>query len=1638
MINAGSPGTYSLTLAAGTYDLSIESDTLLAPANNVTIIGAGAGAGGTVLDGTGAAGWTAGLTIPTGAVKVSVEGVKLQYFKEGIAVHSGGGCVDLIAIAIDGCDVGLQLVESYQVKIDLAGSSLSGNKTGIKFAGGSSGNTIRNGAVVNSAGNGLIFYGGGGNTVLGCSIRGNNHEMSAYGGVAVFTGNNVINDNIIRDNYCYGVWADDALSTSPVQATGNWWGHASGPGEVGAGSGDKVSNYVIYLPWTGVLPGADTDADGMEDAFELQIIDADVNDGITTLADVQPGDDYDGGGWSNLSEYQFGSDPVNGNDEPSLTTLYVGGLGADDANVGFEGLPIQSLHEAIRRVNIMAPADFSIRMAAGTYDLSIESDTLLAPANNVTIIGAGAGAGGTVLDGTGAAGWTAGLTIPTGAVKVSVEGVKLQYFKEGIAVHSGGGCVDLIAIAIDGCDVGLQLVESYQVKIDLAGSSLSGNKTGIKFAGGSSGNTIRNGAVVNSAGNGLIFYGGGGNTVLGCSIRGNNHEMSAYGGVAVFTGNNVINDNVIRDNYCYGVWADDALSTAPVNASDNWWGDESGPGGVGSGLGDAVSAYIDFEPWTGYQQPESYEPPAPVDADGDGLPDWFEQHIINADADDAIATLDDVLPGQSCYLPDIRCDFDGDGITNWDELQAGTDPTNAVDLTITSPHKDPAYYGPAMETISISGYANNAVLICLINESSLGDDGQPYPAITTLVEPGGTWHFDTVALIAGQNRLVLSASASEDCAVAEAAKNISVVRDNTAPTITIESPTATNTYTTSLDSITCGGEAYDNADIASVVWSNTAEGVTEQGTCSGAEIWTSTPIPLVAGTDNQIVVTVTDIFGNQTSSQPLTVTHQAEVSSVEEDLASQVEEPTVDPLDLDEDGYLNVDELHPDCSTDPEYENSYPVNTTGATYPTDPNDPNFDAEKVKRDANNNIIGAYQWPDCLNPDDDMDGLPDSCELAFGSTTTDIGPDGDEDDDDLSNLQECLNGTDPNLAPATDFTLEVTDLSPSMREYAYDSNLSDYDQWMPGFGKVLRIVATWEGDQAPGSVNFSLHNTSKHPGRAVNDPAPDQLDPARYPTGYEYNAFDFGLTDSLPGADTWSYEQGPMSISDAGGGSYTIYVQCWDLGGRTRLEVTHPDDSNLKSEIWLPRGSGVNGIASYWIHDRGNIRLDPNADIDAVVFDNPGAFSAQLGDKLNNLEEYRGILYTPTIGGTLTHKRLNPHRKDLFLRADGFDDAIGDPYREFDPPRDPVTDEEQWDDYYPFRIGLALQKAGVDVHNTTGWGHDATEDYSFFIYLKEGTISGINGKEVTGAGTSWSINWPSLEWEFRLQNPSENWVPIASWTSPELLVLDSLYEGATAGLYQIRRPLPHINVLIVRLDKTTPSAYDNEDEHIRFRFASPPNAGNPKGTRHWAWKTKGLGRKAVKERSYGIADVFKIPLERYFEDTPFKKGTVWDDSLKIWRMPGPNDMMLAPLSNSEDPEDTLVFVDGLSDPNIGVLVGNTANGQWDGDQRLETYNQWESEGNLNPFDIDKNGFVELPTASDPLDNIDSNQHDDQGRPYTKARVVMHTILHEICHVLAGSFHSSITKDLMYKYSRDWKRDDYLSDWYRSMLEIHNEPR
>lgn len=77
----------------------------------------------------------------------------------------------------------------------------------------------------------------------------------------------------------------------------------------GQGSGDSDIDTIIIDASTANL--IDTDGDGLDDRWEQQIIDADAADGIVTINDVLPGDDYDADLATNLAEQTNITDPVD-------------------------------------------------------------------------------------------------------------------------------------------------------------------------------------------------------------------------------------------------------------------------------------------------------------------------------------------------------------------------------------------------------------------------------------------------------------------------------------------------------------------------------------------------------------------------------------------------------------------------------------------------------------------------------------------------------------------------------------------------------------------------------------------------------------------------------------------------------------------------------------------------------------------------------------------------------------------------------------------------------------------------------------------------------------------------------------------------------------------------------------------------------------------------------------------------------------------------------------------------------------------------------------------------------------------------------------------------------------------------------
>jgi parallel beta-helix repeat protein len=81
------------------------------------------------------------------------------------------------------------------------------------------------------------------------TITGNDVHGNSYGFVLWNAAPTINYNNIYQNGLCGVYRAADGDPTGTVDATLNWWGHASGPSGVGFGTGDAVSANVTYSPW---------------------------------------------------------------------------------------------------------------------------------------------------------------------------------------------------------------------------------------------------------------------------------------------------------------------------------------------------------------------------------------------------------------------------------------------------------------------------------------------------------------------------------------------------------------------------------------------------------------------------------------------------------------------------------------------------------------------------------------------------------------------------------------------------------------------------------------------------------------------------------------------------------------------------------------------------------------------------------------------------------------------------------------------------------------------------------------------------------------------------------------------------------------------------------------------------------------------------------------------------------------------------------------------------------------------------------------------------------------------------------------------------------------------------------------------
>jgi len=102
--------------------------------------------------------------------------------------------------------------------------------------------------------------------VEGNTFTGNDLGIYVFATQTELTGI-TFNFNNIAGNSRYGIWNQGGET---LDATKNWWGHASGPGGRGPGDGDDISTKVLYSPWLGAALGTEPMTWGVDPTSSIQ------------------------------------------------------------------------------------------------------------------------------------------------------------------------------------------------------------------------------------------------------------------------------------------------------------------------------------------------------------------------------------------------------------------------------------------------------------------------------------------------------------------------------------------------------------------------------------------------------------------------------------------------------------------------------------------------------------------------------------------------------------------------------------------------------------------------------------------------------------------------------------------------------------------------------------------------------------------------------------------------------------------------------------------------------------------------------------------------------------------------------------------------------------------------------------------------------------------------------------------------------------------------------------------------------------------------------------------------------------------------------------------------------------------------
>ena len=155
---------------------------------------------------------------------------------------------------------------------------------------------------------------------------------------------------------------------------------------------------------------------------------------------------------------------------------------------------------------------------------------------------------------------------------------------------------------------------------DIENNICENNSYGIYLGSSSNNNNLTNNTCENNTHHGIYLYNSSNGSIENNYIDHNGHGIRIEDYSSAVIRFNRITNNVVGIHIEYGdstlitVNYNNIAGNSPsgvynggageLNAENNWWGDPSGPSGVGVGGGDAVSTNVDYYPWLNAPYPE--------------------------------------------------------------------------------------------------------------------------------------------------------------------------------------------------------------------------------------------------------------------------------------------------------------------------------------------------------------------------------------------------------------------------------------------------------------------------------------------------------------------------------------------------------------------------------------------------------------------------------------------------------------------------------------------------------------------------------------------------------------------------------------------------------------------------------------------------------------------------------------------------------------------------------------------------------------------------------------------------------------------------------------------------------------------------